>query len=138
MAERKPQTPHLGDALVPLASLFSDFKLCRNFTTKDRGSYSPHPEGYIFLGGLRGPKKNEGSVQYHDRDTYFLYGKPTELFRKTVTPWLVEGPLQSAEIIPWLHAGKALVLGRDRIASPWVAFIALDDLPDTTNVEVFK
>lgn len=117
--------------------IFSDFKVCLNETAQNRGSYTLSPKGYYFIGGLRGPGNRDGSYQHIAGKSYFLHSKPTEKAIKTAEPHCVNGQVGSFEIIKWVD--KALVIARDRemLASIWLAFIPLEQIPQTDKLELY-
>ena len=131
----KQRQPRLG--LIRLSELFTDFKLCKNVVIENKGSHVVAPDGYKFVGGLRGPGPRGGSSCYINKRTYFLYGKPTDLAIETCDPNMMEGRVASFEIRKW--DDKALVLGLDRvfIGTAWIAFVPLEDIPNPEVIELY-
>jgi len=111
-----------------LSRLITDLRFCKSVVTPGRGSHPLKPDGHLFV-------SSPGCTQFQGSACWQLYGKPTAEFRKAAEPFCFQG-LASIEIIPWQHAGKALVLAHDGafIASPWIAFIPLSEIPDTQQL----
>lgn len=119
--ESSMKTPLLGNA--NLSDIFEDFGFYPWKATPGHGSRTLAPTGYYFIStpGCIRPKHN-------------LFGKPTAKALEAAQNNATDGSVGSFGIIPW--ADKALVIAIDRhhIAQPWIAFIPLDQIPDTETI----
>lgn len=111
----------LGD--VRFADLFTDLILAPQVVTPDRGSYCLAPQGHLFLSMPRGittRKLKDGFYLRHT--TLFVYAKPTREALDAAEMRCVNDRVGSFEIVPWPHAGKALVVAHDRsgIGAPYL------------------
>jgi hypothetical protein len=118
--------------VTDISEIFERFLYCHDATFHpDRGSLTPRPEGFYFCPG-RGttvetwlnwgkPRPKSGNLSV----------KPTYKVATAVLKRSMEGKIGGFQIIPWEHAGHALIIGSDStgIASVWLAFIPLDKLP---------
>jgi len=132
---KNERVPILGD-IENISELFSDFILCLSIITKGAGSRTLHPNGYYFIGGLRGKEEEECAKSYYyiDRKTYFLYCKTTEKTLMAANPYCVNGQVGSFEIVRWVDKALVLAVDREYIARPWIAFIPLNQIPETNKL----
>jgi len=120
-------TPIFG-SVATLAEMFTDLMMCPMVVTKGYGSRVAKPSGMFFLSTPNG-------IIYRERMSWFVQARVSQHVLDAVLPRCCSGGVGSFEIIPWKD--KALVCARDGvgIASPWLAFIPLDQVPLREQVE---
>lgn len=116
----RPLPPTLLGDQPSLDALFPRAKVCDYVQTERRGSYTRHPVGYVFLGGL------PGSISH--KPATALYAEPAQFVRDAVIPRCCNSALGSFSVIKalrWTEVGRMLVVARDalHIAEPLVAFV---------------
>ncbi len=115
------KTPMLGNA--DLSDLFDDFGFYPYVVTKGHGSRTLAPFGYYFIStpGCIRPKHN-------------LYGKPTAEVLKAARCNCTNGSIGSFRVIPWQDKALVLAVDSHMIGQPWLAFVPLDQVPDTSTI----
>lgn len=90
---------------------------------KGHGSRTLAPFGYYFIStpGCIRPKHN-------------LYGKPTAEVLKAARCNCTNGSIGSFRVIPWQDKALVLAVDSHMIGQPWLAFVPLDQVPDTSTI----
>ena len=119
-----------------LSDIVEDWVWCKQVTSKEFGSKTISPKGFIFISLLYAQPLR--GIRYKKGVTWFLYVKPTVQAWEKARIGCVSGRLNALELIQQVNDPDTfLVTSSDSstIGNPWLTYISRDQLPSVEFIE---